>query len=264
MGKVTSSDGTEIAYDRGGSGPSLVLVHGTSASAARWNNIRPKLEEHFTVLAADRRGRGGSGDVAPGVAYSLEAEFADVAALVAAAPDPVILFGHSYGGLASLGATPLLDRLAALIIYEAPVLEGNGLPDELLDRLDAASASDDREGVMKIFCEEVVQMRPGDIAALKASPAWPARLAAAHTIPRELRATATFSLAAAHPERISVPTLLLHGGDSPDFFKGPMARLATAIPHARSVALAGQQHVAMDTAPDMLTDVILKFWKEAR
>ncbi|MBZ0162331.1 MAG: alpha/beta hydrolase [Notoacmeibacter sp.] len=263
MGKVTSSDGTDIAYDRGGSGPSLVLVHGTSASAARWNNIRPMLEEHFTVLAADRRGRGGSGDVAAGVPNSLDAEFGDVAALVAAASDPVILFGHSYGGLASLGATPLIDRLAALIIYEAPVLEGNGLPEELLDRLDAASASDDREAVMKIFCEEVVQMRPGDIAALRGSPAWPARLAAAHTIPRELRATGIFSLAAAHPERISVPTLLLHGGDSPDFFKGPMARLAAAIPNAQSVALAGQQHVAMDTAPEMLTDVILEFWKEA-
>ncbi len=259
MEKVTSSDGTEIAFERAGSGPSLVLIHGTSASSTRWGNIRPLLEEHFTVFAVDRRGRGGSGDAPAGTAYSLEAEFADVAAVVAAAPDPVLLFGHSYGGLAALGATTLTDRLAGLVLYEAPVLEGNALPEDLLGRLDTASTRDDRDGVMKIFCEEVVQMRPSDIAALRSSPAWPARLAAAHTIPRELRAAGTFSLAAAKPERIAIPTLLLHGEDSPEFFKTAMARLAAAVPHAQSVALEGQQHVAMDTAPQMLADVLRAF-----
>lgn len=263
METVTSADGTRIAFERSGKGPSLVLIHGTSASAMRWVNIRPLLEEHFTVFAADRRGRGSSSDIAPGTPYDIAKEYEDVAAVAAAAPDPVILFGHSYGGLASLGATPLIDRLAALIIYEAPVLEGRGIATELLARFDAAIAADDREAVMKLFCEEVVRVRPGDIAALRASPAWPARIAAAHTIPRELRATENFSLAAAHPERISVPTLLLHGGDSPDFFKAPMARLAAAIPHAKAIALEGHQHVAMDTAPEMLVEIVSEFWTEA-
>jgi pimeloyl-ACP methyl ester carboxylesterase len=263
METVTSADGTRIAFERSGSGPSLVLVHGTSASARRWDNIRPLLEKNFTVLAMDRRGRGGSGDIAEGTPYALQREFEDVAAAMAAAPQPAILFGHSYGGLASLGAMPLIDRLAALVIYEAPVPRGPLLPEDLLRRLDAAAARDDREGVMKIFCEEIVRMRPSDVATLRASPAWPARLAAAHTIPREMRGAETFSLPAARPERISVPTLLLHGGDSPDFFKVPMAKLALAIPHAKSVALEGQQHVAMDTAPEMLTGIVAEFWAEA-
>lgn len=264
METVTSADGTKIAFERAGSGPSLVLIHGTSASSARWGNIRPLLEEHFTVFAVDRRGRGQSGDGAQGVAYALDREFEDVAAVVAAAGEPVTLFGHSYGGLASLGATALTSRLAALVIYEAPVLEGGGMPEELIGRMEAAIAGDDREAVMKIFCEEVVRMRPGDIAALRASPAWSARLAAAHTIPRELRGARTFSLAAVHPERISVPTLLLHGGDSPDLFTRSMATLADAIPHAKTLALDGQQHVAMDTAPDMLAGIVTEFWQEVR
>ncbi|MEZ5810925.1 MAG: alpha/beta hydrolase [Rhizobiaceae bacterium] len=265
MRTVTGNDGTKIAYERSGSGPVLVLVHGTSASSARWSNVRPLFERSFTVFAVDRRGRGGSGDVPAGTAYALEAEFGDVAAVIETAADetagrPVILFGHSYGGLASLGAAALAERLTALIIYEAPVLEGNGIAEELIGRMDAAVAADDRETVLKIFCEDVVQMRPGDIAALRASPAWPARLAAAHTIPRELRATGTFSLAATHAGNISVPTLLLHGRDSPDFFKASMTRLAAEIPHATSVALDGQQHVAMDTAPQLLADTVLDFW----
>ena len=103
-------------------------------------------------------------------------------------------------------------------------------------------------------------MRPSDIATLRASPAWPARLAAAHTIPREMLAVETFSLAATQAERIPVPTLLLHGGDSPDFFKSSMAKLAAAIPHAQTLALEGQQHVAMDTAPETLTAIVRDFW----
>lgn len=264
MESVTSADGTRIAFDRSGNGPPLVLVHGTSASSARWGNVRPLLDKHFTVIAMDRRGRGGSADVPAGSAYTLGREFEDVAAVVAAVDEPVILFGHSYGGLASLGSTALIDRLAALIVYEAPIPERRWLPEELLARMNAAVASGDREAVLMMFCEEIVRMRPGDIAALRASPAWPARLAAAHTIPRELRGAETFALAEAHPERISVPTLLLHGGDSPDFFKIPMARLAGAISGARSVALDGQQHVAMDTAPQALAAILVDFGREAR
>ena len=62
MKTVTSGDGTLIAYEQGGRGPHLVLVHGTSANSLRWEMVRPRLEEHFTVTRMDRRGRGGSGD----------------------------------------------------------------------------------------------------------------------------------------------------------------------------------------------------------
>ncbi len=263
MQTVTSADGTKIAFERAGRGPCLVLVHGTSASAARWGNIRPLLETHFTVIAVDRRGRGGSGDTHAGKPYEHSSEYADIAAVVEAAGEPVILFGHSYGGLLSLGASGLTRNIAAMILYEAPVAVGGGFPEELLTRLDLAVAREDREAIMKAFCEEVVQMRAGDIAALRASPAWPARLAAAHTIPRELRTVGTFKLSSVHPERISTPTLLLHGADSPEFFKVSMARLAELIPNAKSVALEGQQHVAMDTAPQMLAKLVIDFWQVA-
>lgn len=259
---VRSADGTQIAVERGGAGPHLVLVHGTSASRRRWDNFRPLIEPHLTVWAMDRRGRGDSGDpVAP---YAIEREFEDVAAVVNAIGAPVILFGHSYGGLCSLGAIGQIADLAALIVYEAPALEGGNIPEPVIARMETALAAGDRESVISIFCEEVVRMRPNDIAALRASPAWAARLAAAHTLPRELRAAGSFSLAAAHPEQVAVPTLLLHGGDSPPFFTEAMARIAQAIPHGETVVLDGQQHVAMDTAPEMLAKAVTEFWSGAR
>jgi pimeloyl-ACP methyl ester carboxylesterase len=54
MESVTSRDGTPIAYDRGGEGPPLVLVHGTTSDHSTWELVLPGLHEHFTVYAIDR------------------------------------------------------------------------------------------------------------------------------------------------------------------------------------------------------------------
>jgi pimeloyl-ACP methyl ester carboxylesterase len=76
MTRVTSRDGTQIAYWASGEGPPLVVVHGTTADHTRWRPLLPYLEPHATVHAIDRRGRGASGD-APD--YQVTREFEDVA-----------------------------------------------------------------------------------------------------------------------------------------------------------------------------------------
>jgi pimeloyl-ACP methyl ester carboxylesterase len=40
----------------------VVLVHGTSATAARWSPVLPALEKHCRVAAVSQRGRSESGD----------------------------------------------------------------------------------------------------------------------------------------------------------------------------------------------------------
>jgi pimeloyl-ACP methyl ester carboxylesterase len=76
---VTSSDGTQLAVWRDGSGPPLVAVHGTTADHTRWMRVAPRLTAQFTVYLMDRRGRGRSGD---GPSYSLQREAEDVRAVV--------------------------------------------------------------------------------------------------------------------------------------------------------------------------------------
>ena len=90
-------------------------------------------------------------------------------------------------------------------------------------------------------------------------PAWPARVAAAHTIPRELRATDTYRF---DPERfrgVRVPTLLLLGGASPPTFAAATDAVATALPDARVVVMPGQGHAAMDTGTELFTTEVLRF-----
>jgi hypothetical protein len=62
MEKTHSWDGTAVGYWRSGSGPALLLVHGTTADHTRWAPLLPRPEPHFTVYSMDRGGRGGSGD----------------------------------------------------------------------------------------------------------------------------------------------------------------------------------------------------------
>jgi hypothetical protein len=79
--KVTSSDGTTLAFDRLGDGPPVVLVCGASTDRRANAPLAEPLAEHFTVFNYDRRGRGDSGDTAP---YAVEREVEDIDAVIAA------------------------------------------------------------------------------------------------------------------------------------------------------------------------------------
>src|SRR5262249_9104776 len=90
--RVPSKDGTLIAVECVGSGPTLVIVHGGIGDRSRWRAMFPLLSRRFTVCAMDRRGRGDSGDSPD---YSLKKEAEDIAAVVESRPGPVFLLGHS-------------------------------------------------------------------------------------------------------------------------------------------------------------------------
>jgi hypothetical protein len=64
MNRLSSRDGTTIAYDKQGEGPALILVDGalTVHSSGSGAELARLLAPHFTVDGFDRRGRGYSGD----------------------------------------------------------------------------------------------------------------------------------------------------------------------------------------------------------
>jgi pimeloyl-ACP methyl ester carboxylesterase len=266
--RVTSRDGTAIACWTSGQGPPLVVVHGASADHTRWRPLLPYLEPHATVHALDRRGRGASGD-AP--VYDLAREFEDVVAVVDAAAEasgtPVDLYGHSFGGLCAFGGATLTANIGRLVLYEGwpPVDPGaRGLPPGVGERLDALLAEGDRDAVVETLFREVVRMPEAELTALRAQPAWPARVAAAHTIARELRAIPQVPFDPARAAGIAVPTLLLTGSDSRDPFAADIGAVAAALPDARVEVLDGHQHVADILAPDLFAHHVVAFLRERR
>jgi pimeloyl-ACP methyl ester carboxylesterase len=254
---LTSKDGTPIAYAKSGHGPPLVLVHGTTADHTRWAPLLPELDKHFTVYAMDRRGRGASGDAAD---YAFEREFEDVAAVVDAIGEPVYLLGHSYGAICSLEAATRTKNIKKLVLYEPPIPSGVPIyPPGVIDRLQEQLGKGDKAGVVTTFFREIVHMPDAELKTLQSLPNWPARVASAHTIPRELRADEAYRFEAGRYSTLRVPTLLLLGGDSPPFFRSATEAVHGAIGSSSVVVLPGQQHAAMNTAPELFMRELLGF-----
>src|SRR6266508_3766517 len=117
--RVQSADGTSLAVWVDGSGPSLVMVHGSIADHTTFDPFVEVLRDDLTTFSMDRRGFGASGD-APG--YSIEQDFEDVAAVVDAVDartgKPVALWGHSYGANCAMGGAALTDNVHHLVLYE--------------------------------------------------------------------------------------------------------------------------------------------------
>lgn len=260
METILSADGTPVAFERTGDGPPLVLVHGASADHNRWAPILPALAAGFSVYAMDRRGRGGSGD--SDAAYRIDDEFADVAVVVntAASGGAVSLLGHSYGALCSLEAALRAPHLKRLILYEPPIPQGSPLtPPSLLARLEDLLAAGDREGVVETFLREGARVPPHELELLKRASAWKSRVAAAHTIPRELAASESYCFEPTRFGALDVPTLLLLGGESPSFFRTALETAHGALANSRLTVLAGQRHTAMDTAPELFVREVTAF-----
>ncbi|MGQ0551243.1 MAG: alpha/beta fold hydrolase [Armatimonadota bacterium] len=257
METVKSNDGTPIAYQRSGKGSPLVLVHGTTADHTRWSLVLAALEQHFTVYAMDRRGRGESGDAEP---YALEREFEDVAAVVNAAGSRVNLLGHSYGALCAMEAALRTTHLNKLVLYE-PAFPVEGIetyPPGAEEKLQALLKQGDRDLLLVTFFRDTVHVSEKEIARLRAEPAWQARLAAAHTVVREM-ADADYVFDPDRFRRLAVPTLLLLGENSPSVLKKPTERLASVLPNSHVVVMPGQGHIAMTTAPELFLREVIVF-----
>ncbi|MBX9797670.1 alpha/beta fold hydrolase BchO [Sphingomonas sp.] len=94
-----------------GSGPALLLLHGTGAATHSWRGLAPLLAEHFTVIAPDlpghgfTRGRPAGGLTMPAMAGAVGALMRSLAVA------PALIVGHSAG--AAIASRMAIDGLAA-------------------------------------------------------------------------------------------------------------------------------------------------------
>ena len=257
MSRVASKDGTLIAVECAGAGPTLLMVHGGMGDRTRWTPMFALLSSHFTVCAMDRRGHGLSGNSPD---YSLQKEAEDVAWVADSRPGMVFVLGHSYGGVSALEAMFLTNRISKLILYEPPVQEPVEHDLAVAGKMERMIKEGAREQAVVTFVTEVVQLSPGEVAAMKARPAWAQLVSTIDAQLRQMHALAAYRFDAARMSTVHQPTLLLLGGDTTSpYLKQAINSLQTSLPNATRVVLKGQQHNAMETSRDMLAAAIVTF-----
>lgn len=255
--RVPSRDGTLIALECEGSGPTLILVHGGVGDRTRWTPMLPLLSSRFTACAMDRRGRGESGD---SLQYGLTKEAEDIAAVVDSRAGEVFVLGHSYGGVSALEATLLTRRIGKLILYEPPLQDPVEHNLAVADKIERLIQVGQREEAVVTFQREVGQQSPSEIAAMKSRPSWPGLVATIHSHPRQMRALAGYRFDPQRMKRVTMPTLLLIGGENANpHIRKAISSLQTSLPKATLAVLDGQQHNAMDSARELLAEKVLAF-----
>jgi len=261
MKKVRSRDGTEIAFEKSGAGPALILVGGALSNRAAASPLSGLLSPSFSVVAYDRRGRGDSGDAA---SYAVEREIEDLEAVIAEAGGTAFVFGHSSGAALALEGARRGLGVSRLALYEPPfIVDRTRTPvaDDFPGRIKQLLASERRGEAVELFMTQAVLVPPGVVAAMKASPMWPGLQALAHTLTYDIevmgRDMSGRPLAKGRWASATMPTLVMDGGASPSWVRNAVEAIAAALPNARRLTLEGQNHGA---APDVLAPVLKDFF----
>jgi pimeloyl-ACP methyl ester carboxylesterase len=201
-----------------------------------------------------------SGD---GTSYDIELEYDDMAAVAEAIGGQVTVLGHSYGSPIVIGAASRTDAIAQVVAYEGwPALAELPPSHELgdtVERIQALVDATDLDGAVSLLFREVVGLDEAQLEGMRAQPSWPARLAAAPTLPRELRTEPTIQLAVAELASIRAPVLLVIGGQNESALRPGADELCSIMSDAQVAILPGQGHMAFDTAPDLLASTITAF-----
>ncbi|MFD0900312.1 alpha/beta fold hydrolase [Actinomadura sediminis] len=242
MNTVVSKDGTEIAYDRLGEGPPVVLMGGALNDRATCAPIAELLRHRFTTFNYDRRGRGASGDTEP---YSVEREIEDLQCVLEEAGGSACLFANCTGGMLALEAVSRGLPVTRLALYEPPYIVDDSHPrldDAYVERLDALLAEGRRGDAVEHFLVRAVGFPAEVMGHIRQSPAWAGLEALAPSLPHEAAIAGDNSLPRERVSAVTVPTLVIDGTESPPFQRTAMAELAGILPDADYRSLEGQNH----------------------
>lgn len=256
--------GLRIAFERQGTGPPLVLLHGFVGDSREWRRQIDDLSDEFTVVAWDAPGSGRSSD--PPETFRLP-DYADclaafIDALGLARPHVV---GLSFGGALALELYRRHPTIPmSLVLASAYAGWAGSLPDEIIAQrleqtLQAADWPPDQRVQSMIPTMFSGSPPPEPVEAF--------REIMLEIHPAGLRAMAR-SLAEADLRDIlpgiTVPTLLLYGDED---VRSPLTvaeDLHTTIPASRLVVMPGVGHMSSVEAAERFNTEVRSFLRSAQ
>ena len=260
MNIIHSQDNTPIAYEITGSGRLLIIVTGAlnTHNFGVPGEMVPFLQEHFTVLTYDRRGRGQSGDTPP---YSIEKEIQDLAALIDHHGGKAHLYGHSAGAaLALFTAAEFPDKVLKVAAYEPPLSGGwleRTMTNILIRQIRRQVAKGKNLAVVLRFMR-FVGMDEQLIKDTLASEHGQTIIDMAGTIVYEAEIQkASRSFLEDRAKNLRMPVLMLAGTKSFKTASTIMASFTREIPQAESKLLEGQTH---SVEPAIISPILQEFF----
>jgi pimeloyl-ACP methyl ester carboxylesterase len=170
----------------------------------------------------------------------------------------------SSGALLALDAANQGLAIAKLALYEPPVVVNASrppLPADYLARLNGLLAAERRGDAVALFMTEAVGVPAEYVVAMRGEPFWPTFEAVAQTLAYDAAIMGdTLSgqpLPAGRWANVTIPTLVIDGGASPQHMHSGADAIAGLLPAAQRRTLAGQEHAV---APDVLAPVLAAFF----
>jgi len=222
---------------------SLICVHGGLDRGGSFARVARRLHD-VDVIAYDRRGYQGSRALVP---IDLAHHVADLDALVTTERErgPVVVFGHSYGGVVALAAATSGSDVDKVIVFETPlpwVLRRQGSHEPL---------GDDPGVEAEVFFRRVVSdgawARLPDAEKESRRADGPALLDDLQTLrgPNPL-----------HLELLRTPLSIGYGAGRPDYYADLVEVMTSFAPATTSFVVSGAPHGAHLASPDHLARAV--------
>ncbi|WP_103662892.1 alpha/beta fold hydrolase [Microbacterium sp. CJ77] len=234
METTTSADGTEIAFERVGDGPPVVIVGGAFSTAADGAALAAALaDQGFRAVTMDRRARGSSGDK---TGSTPDDEADDLAAVIRAAGGDAIVVGHSSGAVLALYAASRGVRVRALFLSEPPFRFGDDEPGPALaDRLQQLVDAGRSEDAVVTFQLEGVVLPRDMVESIRQSDMFPGLVRLAQSTVYDARLTALVSTPSPEMLSVSQPVTILRGEQTFPMLVAAADRLAERMVAAELV-----------------------------
>jgi len=228
----------------------VICIHGGLDRGASFGRISRRLE-NFDLIAYDRRGYQSSRDLQP---LGLKMHIEDLTKIAQAQTGPVILFGHSYGGVIAQGvAIKHPDLIDLVVTYESPT------PWVLHRELNRAPLTDDARYEVEYFFTRMVSRKIWDRLSEEERES---RLLDGEGLLSDLTALRT-NEAPFDITKLKTPSAYIHGdGIIGEYYIALCKELNRIVPSMKTIAIEKANHGAHLQNPDQLSDLITELWRQ--
>jgi pimeloyl-ACP methyl ester carboxylesterase len=168
--------------------------------------------------------------------------------------------------LALTAANQLHAKVDGVVMFEPPFIVDDSRPpvgQPFVDQLTALLHNRDHTGATKHFMRNAIGMPAAMVAMMRLFPGWKKMTAMAPTLPYDLAVMGDSQRGQPLPtdrwQNVDVPTLVITGGKSKEFFHTGAQQLVRSLRNGQHLRLEKANHAAVVAPPKRVAETIVSF-----